>query len=159
MQNIHDIIEIKRGLYRVCERNLVDVIAELDKCEEFYSNLFQIYGLTYNTETIKHKRTFVAATTKYFILDRLPEDSLSIVEDKYEFNNKKEIKKLLESTISDFFALRNTCSSNEDFKKKYAEQFNEEVRDFSKEITKNRDDSLSDFAKAIQNVYNYKDKK
>lgn len=108
MQNIHDIIEIKRGLHRVCERNLVDVIAELDKCED---------------------------------------------------NNKKEIKKLLEIIISDFFALRNTCSSNEDFKKKYAEQFNEEVRDFSKEIAENRDDSLSDFAKAIQNVYNYKDKK
>ena len=40
-----------------------------------------------------------------------------------------------------------------EFKKKFSEQFNEEIRDFSKEISENRDDSLSDFAKTIKNVY------
>ncbi|UKI40613.1 MAG: hypothetical protein L6V95_10675 [Candidatus Melainabacteria bacterium] len=35
-------------------------------------------------------------------------------------------------------------------RKKYAEHFNEEVKDFSKEIAENRDDSLSDFVKALE---------
>ena len=157
MQNIHDIIEIKRGLHRICGQILADAIAELDKCEEFYQDVFSLYGLIYNTETIKQKRVFVATTAKYFILDRFPEGSLSIVDDKYEPTNKKEIKKLLESALDTFYALRNTCNSNDEFKKKFAKQFNEEVRDFSQEISENRDDSLSDFAKTIQNVYYSKD--
>ena len=120
--------------------------------------MFSLYGLIYNTETIKQKRVFVATTAKYFILDRFPEGSLSIVDDKYEPTNKKEIKKFLKNIIEEFFTLRNTYSSNDDFKKKYAEHFNEEVKDFSREIAENRDDSLSDFVKALEKVYYYKDK-
>ena len=158
MQNIHDIIEIKRGLHRICGQILADAIAELDKCEEFYQDVFSLYGVIYNTETMKQKRVFVATTAKYFILDRFPEGSLSIVDDKYEPTNKKEIKKFLKNIIEEFFTLRNTYSSNDDFKKKYAEHFNEEVKNFSKEIAENRDDSLSDFVKALEKVYYYKDK-
>lgn len=158
MENIHDIIEIKRGLHRICGQTLTDAIAELDKCEKFYHDVFSLYGLIYNTETIKQKRVFVATTAKYFILDRLPEGFLSIIDDKYESTNKKEVKKLLKTIVEEFFTLRNACSSNNDFKKKYAAHFNEEVKDFSKEIAENRDDSLSDFVKALEKVYYYKDK-
>lgn len=159
MQNIHDIIEIKRGLHKICGRDLVNIIAELNNCEEFYRNVFQIYGVVYNTETLSQKENFINAVTIYFILDRLSEGSLSFEEGKYIANNKKEIKKLLENVLNDFFVLLKTFDSNEDFKKKYAEHFNEDVKDFSKEISENRDDSLSDFAKLIQNVYkNSKDK-
>lgn len=159
MQNIHDIIEIKRGLHKICGRDLVNIIAELDNCENFYREIFQIYDVVYNTETLSQKESFIDAITKYYILDRLPEGSLSFEEDKYTANNKKEIKKLLENVLNDFFTLLDTCASSADFKKKYAEHFNEEVKDFSKEISENRDDSLSDFAKLIQNVYkNSKDK-
>ena len=77
---------------------------------------------------------------------------------KYETNNKKELKKLLENALEVFFKLHNSCESNEDFKKEYAKYFGEEVKDFSKEISENRDDSLSDFAKIIQKVYYSKDK-
>ena len=157
MQNIHDIIEIKRGLHRICNKDLVNSIAEQSKIEEFYRDIFLIYDLPYDTETIRQKRGFVAEMTKYFILDRLPEGCLYLNEDKYEIKNKKEIKKLLESALDTFYALRNTCNSNDEFKKKFAKQFNEEVRDFSQEISENRDDSLSDFAKTIQNVYYSKD--
>jgi hypothetical protein len=132
----------------------VNSIAELDKCEEFYRSIFSTYGLTFNTETIRQKRVFVAAIIKYFILDRLPKGCLILKEDKYEINNKKELKTHIESVIDDFYSLYNVCNSAEDFKKKYAGYFNEEVKDFSKEISENRDDSLSDFAKTIQNVYN-----
>ena len=72
MQNIHNIIEIKRGLHKICGREIVDIIAKLDKCEDFYHDLFLTYGLVYNTETLIQKRSFIAEVTKYFILDRLP---------------------------------------------------------------------------------------
>lgn len=55
MENIDNIIEIKRGLHKVCGRDLVDAIAELDKCEEFFRSIFLTYGLTYNTETIRQR--------------------------------------------------------------------------------------------------------
>lgn len=158
MQNIHDIIEIKRGLHKICSRDLVNIIAELDKCEEFYRDVFQIYGVVYNTETLSQKENFIDAVTKYFLLDRLSEACLYLSENKYEVNNKKELKKLLENTIDVFYTIYNTSDSNEDFKKKYAEHFNEEVKDFSKEISENRDDSLSDFAKTIRKIYHSKDK-
>lgn len=154
MQNIHNLIEIKRGLHKICSRDLVNAIAELDKCEEFYHCVFSTYGLTFDTETIRQKRVFVAAIVKYFILDRLPEGCLILKDDKYEINNKKGLKTLLENVLDVFYSLYNGCDLKDDFKQKYAEYFNEEVKDFSKEISENRDDSLSDFAKTIQKVYN-----
>ena len=157
MQDINCIIELKRGLHKICSIGLVNAISELNKFEEFYQDIFLIYGLTYNEETIRQKRTFVASTTKYFILDRLPEDSLYLNDDKYD-SKIKEKKELLGKVIDTYFVLRDGCSSNEDFKKKYAEYFNEEVKDFSMEISENRDDSLSDFAKAVQKVYYSNDK-
>lgn len=159
MLNTNNIIEIKRGLHRICSRDLVNVISELDKCEEFYRDVFLTYGLIYNTETIRQKRAFVAATARYFILDRLPENCLSFNDDKYEPNSKKGLKKLLSSTIDIYYTIHDSSTSNEDFKKKYAEHFNEEVKDFSKEISENRDDSLSDFAKAIEKLYYSEDEK
>ncbi len=159
MHNIDDIIEIKRGLHKICEREVVNIIADLDRCEEFYRDLFLTYGLNYNTEMIRQKRTFVGAVTKYFIMDRLSDDCININEGKYETSNKKELKKLLENAIDAFYSIFNACDSNEDFKKKYAEHYNEKVKDFSKEISENWDDSLSDFAKTIKKVYYSKNKK
>jgi len=156
MENIDNIIEIKRGLHKVCGRKLVNAIADLEKCEEFFKDLFVVYGLIYNTETLIQKRAFVAAITKYFILDRLPEEYLSFDEGKYEYITKAIIKPL-EQVVNTYFEIRNTSDSSEDFKRKYAENFNEEVKDFSKEISENRDDSLSDFAKTIKKIYNSKD--
>lgn len=157
MLNTNNIIEIKRGLHRICSRDLVNAISELDMCEDFYRDVFLTYGLIYNTETIRQKRTFVAATAKYFILDRLPENCFSFNEDKYEPNSKKGLKKLLSSAIDIYYMIHDSSTSNEDFKKKYAEYFNEDVKDFSKEIAENRDDSLSDFAKTIRKIYHSKD--
>lgn len=157
MENIENIIEIKRGLHKVCGRKLVNAIADLEKCEVFFKDLFIVYGLIYNTETLIQKRVFVAAIAKYFILDRLPEEYLSFDEGKYECA-KKDIAKPLEQVIATYFEIRNISNSSEDFKKKYAEKFNEDVKDFSKEIAENRDESLSDFAKAIKKIYHSKDK-
>ncbi len=152
MENIDNIIEIKRGLHKICGRKLVNAIADLEKSEAFFKDLFVVYGLIYNTETLIQKRVFVAAVTKYFILDRLPKEYLSFGDGKYEYATKA-ITKPLEQVVDTYFEIRSTSDSSEDFKKKYAENFNEEVKDFSKEISENRDDSLSDFAKIVKKVY------
>jgi len=89
----------------------------------------------------------------------LPKGCLYFKDGKYKTNDKKELKELLANAIETFYAIRNASNSNEDLKKKFAKHFNEKVKDFSKEISENRDDSLSDFAKTIHKVYNYKDKK
>jgi len=156
MENIDNIIEIKRGLHKVCGRKLVNAIADLEKCEEIFKDIFVVYGLIYNAETLMQKRTFVAATAKYFIVDRLPEEYLFLDEGKYELVTKAIIKPL-EQVIDTYFEIRSSSESSEDFKKKYAEHYNEEVKDFSKEISENRDDSLSDFAKTIKKIYHSKD--
>lgn len=159
MENIDNIIEIKRGLHKICRRELVNVIAETEKCEDFYRNVFITYSLIYNTETLRQKRAFVAAITEYFILKRLPEACLSLNEGKYEIKaNIKKFKDFLVETLDVYFTIHAASNSHEDFKKKYAAHFNEEVRDFSKEISEDRDDSLSDFAKTIKKIYNFKDK-
>ena len=153
MANTSNIIEIKRGLHKICNRDLVNIIANLDDIEDFYCDIFQTYGLLYNTETIRQKRVFVAAITNYFLLDRLPKDSLCIVDDKYENNNIKNINEIFSNTIKEFYKIKNSCTSFEEFKKNYAEYYSEEEKSFENEISQNRDDSLSDFAKSIEKVY------
>ena len=74
MENIDNLIEIKRGLHRVCDDSLMEKIAELDDCEKFFKDIFSLYGLEYNTETLEQKRSFIAVAAKYFILLRLPSD-------------------------------------------------------------------------------------
>ena len=44
-------------------------------------------------------------------------------------------------------------------RKKYTKHFSEEVKDFNKEISENRKDSLLNFAKTVKKIYHYKDKK
>ena len=158
MENIDNIIEIKRGLHKICGRSLVNAVADLDQCEGFYRDVFQTYGLIYNTETIRQKRVFTVEITKYFILSRLPEGCLTLSEGKYESNDTSMLKEQLTHAINTFYMLLNTCDSKESFKQMYAEHFNEEIKDFSKEISENRDDSLSDFAKVVKKIYHSKDK-
>lgn len=159
MQNIDDIIEIKRGLRKVCELDIVNVIADLDKCEDFFKEIFVIYGLTYNTETLMQKRFFISKAAEYFLLKRLPKHSVSLKDGEYESSNAKKLKAPLADVIDTFFEIRNSSSSNEDFKKKYAEYFKEEVRDFSKEIAENLDESYSEFAKLMKKISTPKNKK
>ena len=57
-----------RGIAPICCDVIMDVISSHNKCEDLYCDIFTIYGLPYDTETIKQKRAFVAAVTEYFIL-------------------------------------------------------------------------------------------
>ncbi len=153
-----NIIELMRGITSICSDAVIDVISSQEKCEDLYKDIFTIYGLEYNTETIKQKRAFVAAVTEYFILKRCSDIKQSGEDNKYGCEKKSIARKAVANQIDNYFKIRQKSISNQDFKEKFAQCYNEEVKDFSKEIAENRDDSLSDFAKAIEKLYYFKDK-
>lgn len=137
----------------------MDVITSHERCEGMYSDIFALYGLPYDTETIKQKRVFVAAVTEYFILRRCKGIKRIGKDKKYNCGKSPNNKKTIINAIDTYFQIRKECSSDYSFKEKYAEIYKEEVKDFSEEISINRDDTLSDFAKAVQQLYYSKDDK
>lgn len=159
MENIDNIIEIKRGLYRVCDESLMEAIASLDDCEKFYRDVFGLYGLEYNTETLEQKRSFIAVVAKYFILFRLPSRVKVLVGNKYHSNSPR-VKNYLNRIIENFYEIYNSCEP-QDFIDKYAEFYGIGDRNFAHELKctseENRDASLSNFAKAVKKVYKSKD--
>ena len=153
-------IELKRGIYKVCCNGLMEKISITTGFAFFYKDIFETYEVPFDYATVRQKRSFVAAVTKYFIIDRLPSEVLYIEDGKYEHvKGCNKIFDLLEDTITTYNKIKENSESNQDFMKKYAEYYNEEVRDFSQEISENRDDSLSDFAKAVEKLYYYKEDK
>ena len=157
--DIETIIELKRGIFRICWENLMEKISRTAGFTAFYRDVFQIYGLSFNNPTIRQKRNFVAAVTKYFILDRLPSRIIYIEDGKYEYEKGcQDIYDLLVGTIEKFNKIKDSSHSNQDFMKRYAEYHNEDIKDFSEVIAQNRDDSLSNFAKVIEKVYHSQDK-
>lgn len=158
MVNTNSKIELKRGIRRICKLDLVDIIADLPNFECFYSDIFSLYNVPYNTATIMQKRCFVASVTKYFIFDRLPKGTVGVDDDgDYICINCSTFKDAVVDTINKFYEIYNDCKSDSEFKDIFAKYYNEEVRDFSNEISQNRDNSLSDFTKAVEKVANYKD--
>jgi len=137
----------------------MEEIASVPRFENFYKDIFDIYSVEYDTETIKQKRTFVAAITKYFIIDRLPKDELAVDDDKYSYMDSDcYLKKDLQRVVDDYFIIRQESSSNSDFIQRYSKIYEDGViKDFSKEISENRDDSLSVFSKVVEKLYYSKD--
>lgn len=146
-----------RGITPICNDTILDVMPSYDGCEEFYRNIFESYGLTYDTETIRQKRAFVAAITEHFILKRCHHIKYKGNNGKYgcEEKDKKEIIDVMDT----YRQLQKQYESEYNMLVKIAQYFNEEVKDFSKEINMNRDDKLSNFAKGIERLYYYKNKK
>lgn len=136
----------------------MEKIAALDCCEKFFKDVFSLYGLEYNTETLEQKRSFIAAAAKYFILFRLPYRVLTRG-DKYGSNDSR-IEEYLENVIKKFHEIYNS-SEPKDFIDKYAEYYKIGDRNFAHELKctseENRDNSLSSFAKAVKKVYKLKD--
>ena len=137
----------------------MEEIASVPRFENFYKDIFELYNVEYDTETIKQKRTFVAAITKYFIIDRLPKDELAVDDDKYSYMDSDcYLKKDLQRVVDDYFIIRQESSSNSDFIQRYSKIYEDGViKDFSKEISENRDDSLSVFSKIVEKLYYSKD--
>lgn len=137
----------------------MEEIASVPRFENFYKDIFELYNVEYDTETIKQKRTFVAAITKYFIIDRLPKDELTIDDDKYSYMDSDcYLKKDLQRVVDDYFIIRQESSSDLDFIQRYSKIYEDGViKDFSKEISENRDDSLSVFSKVVEKLYYSKD--
>lgn len=157
--NIDNIIEIKRGLIKLCNEDLMEDIVSLDRCEEFYESIFTTFGLSYDTATLSQKRRFVITMTRYFILDKLPHGV--IYEDGNKFAVKDDrstpVRELLTEIIEEYFKVRNQCESCEDFMKKYAEYHQEPEIILSEEIFADKDEGLSAFARAVKRFYHYKD--
>lgn len=158
MDNIDNLIEIKRGLHRVCNDSLMEKIAAMDDCEKFFKDVFKLYGLEYNSETLEQKRSFIAAAAKYFILFRLPYHVLTRG-DKYGSNDSR-IESHIKTVLEKFYEIYNSCEP-QDFIDKYAEYYGIGDRNFAHELKctseENRDNSLSSFAKAVKKVYKAKD--
>lgn len=151
MENIDNLIEIKRGLHRVCNDSLMEKIAGLDCCEKFFRDIFGLYGLEYNTETLEQKRSFIGYAAKYFIVLRL-EDGRS---------RKGRLEDRIKTVIDKFYEVYNSCE-HEEFIEKYVEALGIKDRNLEvllkSESKVNRDDSLSSFAKAVKKVYKSKEK-
>lgn len=159
MHNIYNVIELKRGIYKICSQELMEEIASIPRFEEFYKDIFELYSVFFSAETIRQKRTFVAAITRYFLLDRLPKEDLVIEDEKYNFiANKHCFKEDLQKVIDKYFELRNNCTTSLDFLQRYSIIYENGVaKDFMKEILENRDDSLSVFSKVVEKLYYSKD--
>lgn len=159
MDNIDNLIEIKRGLHRVCNDSLMEKIAAMDDCEKFFKDVFKLYGLEYNTETLEQKRNFIAAAVKYFILFRLPKSVVNSRAEKYH-SNDSHIESHIKTVLEKFYEIYNSCEP-QDFIDKYAEYYGIGDRNFAHELKctseENRDNSLSSFAKAVKKVYKLKD--
>ena len=151
-----NIIEIKRGIIKTCCEFITEVIATHPKCEDLYQDIFTLYGLHYDTETIKQKRVFVAAATEYFIVKRCGFKRIG-KDNKYNCSKRAKNKKAIIKTIDTYFEIRQECSDSYSFRERFAEFYKDEVKDFSEEISINRDDTLSDFAKAVEKLYYFKD--
>lgn len=160
MENIDNLIEIKRGLHRVCDDSLMEKIAELDVCEKFFKDIFGLYGLEYNTETLEQKRSFIAVVAKYFILLRLPNGVVNNKGTEFSIKNP-HIEIHLKAVIEKFYEVYNSCE-HKNFIEKYVEAFGIVDRNLEVELKyqsqQNRDDSLSSFAKAVKKVYKSKEK-
>lgn len=160
MENIDNLIEIKRGLHRVCDDSLMEKIAALDDCEKLFKDIFGLYGLEYNTETLEQKRSFIAVAAKYFILLRLPSGVVNNKGTGFSIKNPR-IETHIKEVIDKFYEVYNSCEP-ENFIEKYVEAFNIVDRNLEVELKyqsqQNRDDSLSSFAKAVKKVYKSKEK-
>lgn len=160
MENIDNLIEIKRGLREVCDESLMEKIAAFDGCEKFFRDIFTLYGLEYNTEMLEQKGSFIACATKYFILLRLPKGVITFGKDGYCSKNI-HIEKDIKAVIDKFYEVYNS-SKPENFIENYVEQLGIVDRNLEvvlkAESEKNLDDSLSCFAKAVKKVYKFKGK-
>lgn len=139
----------------------MEKIAALEDCEKFFKDVFALYGLEYNTETLEQKRSFIAVTAKYFILFRLPKSVVTNGAEKYRSINRN-IESHLKTVLEKFYEVYNSCEP-ENFIDKYAEYYGIGDRNFAHELKvtseENRDASLSTFAKAVKKVYKSKAQK
>ena len=163
-------IELERDLLQTCSEELMQKIVEYGK--EFYTHLFGMFGLELTPDTMAQKESFVIATTRYYILNRLNKCIKPTFKqtNKFElmFNDKaKPITKVYvpipctnyEELLKEHLALLTemACHSSKDvFVTNFANEFGVRKMWFKKEISTNRDDSMTSFAQNITKVYNDK---
>lgn len=131
-----------------------------------------MFGLELTPDTMAQKESFVVATTRYYILNRLKKCIKPTFKqtNKFElmFNDKaKPITKVYvpipctnyEELLKEHLTLLidMACQSSKDsFVTNFANEFDIRKMWFKKELVTNRDDSMTSFAQDITKVYNNK---
>ena len=160
-------IELERDLLQTCSEELMQKIVEYGK--EFYTYLFGMFGLELTPDTMAQKESFVIATTRYYILNRLKKCIKPTFKqtNKFElmFNDKaKPITKVYapipctnyEELLKEHLNLLTdmACYSSKDgFVTNFANEFCVRKMWFKKELATNRDGSMTSFAQNITKVY------
>lgn len=163
-------IELERDLLQICSEELMQKIVEYGK--EFYTHLFSLFGLELTPNTVAQKESFVIATTRYYILNRLKKYIKPTYKqtNKFEFmfndkaplitkvyipisctNDEEPLKEHLTLLIE--MASR---SNKDDFATNFAKEFGVRKMLFEKELATSRDDSMIDFVQNVTKVYKEK---
>ena len=145
-------------MYRVCEKPLILEIMEAKEIGYFFETAFMFNYVHFNAQVVRDKRAFVAAITKYFILDRLPKDIVYIDEfGKYNFKQGSNIKKAIDDVLDTFIKVFGSVTGDVSVMATFAKFYGEEERSFDEEINMERDLEFSDFTRTLDRMLNYRD--
>ena len=151
--------EIKRMLHQVASDEFVEALPAMT--ENFYKKLFELYGLEYTPEVIKQKRLFLCKATEYFIFKNLPEEVAltTIINTKFEKGYiyspaTKLFKKPLEQYVNKVEELILSCSTSEEFEKKFSEKYSISLEDLATYLKFNREDEMSPFNINLEKLLN-----
>ena len=147
-------IEVKRALLKICNETLMGKL--MPAITDFYCKLFFVYGLEFKPEVIKQKRQFVTKATEYYIFEALPKSLIKKEKDKYKFVDLQSVSQIQEQvvTVTEFVC---NYGTPEELEEEYSKNFHVKKKSLAKDLAANREDNLSDFAKAIEKIYNYKE--
>ena len=148
-------IEILRALHGLCPNDFNENLLEYDN--NFYEKLFGLYDLDFNFDTVKQKREFLTKATEQYILTQLPQAVIRKEHNRYI--PEPVFKEPLCEHMNVLVKLVDSCNNSETFETEFAKQFHTRKKSLKKYRTKNRNNNLSNFAKAVVQIYEYKDNK
>ena len=142
--------EIKRSLNYICSKELTKLIAPFSGI--FFSRLFYLYGLIFNSKNIIKKRLFIQKAAKYFIFDRLS-DTIGQDNNRYVILSPETAWDTVEKYMVNLETLIQEFSDVDDFIKKFSQIHNIEEKSFESSLAINIEGSLSTFDKTLKNLY------
>ena len=155
--DIDNEIEIRRALHNMLSDTLVQKMLPI--VEKFYCKLFHLYDLDFTPDVIKQKRLFVAKATEVYIVKPLPKSVLKKDANRYIPKGITSFIEKLSEHVDKIQSLMEKCHNYKMLEEEFSKEFHTKNFSLEKELATNRADSLSDFAKAIEKIYNYKETK
>ncbi len=148
--NIDIEIEIRRALHKTYSDTLVMKL--LSQLREFYCKLFFVCGLDFTPEVVKQKRQFLVRATEYYLIKSLPKSYLKKDANRYMFKGLQYIPKMQEH-IADVTEFVSNCGNMKSLEERYSLKYHVKKESLVKYLAVNREDNLSDLAKAIEKIY------